>query len=81
MSNINESDYDKKYKEDLEKAQELSLESLALEKFRQEKQKHKTQITHSFQTKPGNLALFHCSKGCYLFEYFNQLKLFKVLLE
>ena len=30
-------DYDKQYQEDLERAQALSLESLALEKFRNEK--------------------------------------------
>lgn len=32
-----ENDFDKKFKEDLERAQALSLESLALEKFRLQK--------------------------------------------
>lgn len=33
----NQIDWDKKYQEDLERAQALSLESLALEQFRQNK--------------------------------------------
>ena len=33
------SDYDKQFQQDLERAAALSLESLALEKFRQQKQK------------------------------------------
>nr|XP_014285368.1 phosphatidylinositol 4-phosphate 3-kinase C2 domain-containing subunit beta isoform X2 [Halyomorpha halys] len=57
MSKISQSDYDKKYQEDLEKAQALSLETLALEKFRQEKQKTELQNTHSFVLKSGHVAL------------------------
>lgn len=39
MSGFNQIDHEKKYKEDLEKAQALSLESLALDQFRLEKEK------------------------------------------
>lgn len=55
MSKISQSDYDKKYQEDLEKAQALSLETLALEKFKQEKQKTELQNTHSFVVKSGKI--------------------------
>lgn len=43
--NVNETDYDKQFKEDLEKATALSLETLALEQFRRNKSQHGTSVT------------------------------------
>lgn len=44
----NDIDYEKKFQEDLEKAQALSLETLALEKYRMQKlYKQQTNVTKS----------------------------------
>lgn len=43
--NVNETDYDKQFKEDLEKAAALSMESLALEEFRRNKTLHYSSST------------------------------------
>lgn len=40
--NANETDYDKQFKEDMEKAAALSMESLALEEFHRNKSHHST---------------------------------------
>lgn len=43
--NANETDYDKQFKEDLEKATALSLETLALEEFHRNKSGHLSSAT------------------------------------
>lgn len=43
--NVNETDYDKQFKEDLEKATALSLETLALEQFHRNKSQHGGSVT------------------------------------
>lgn len=56
-------DWDKKYQEDLERAQALSLESLALEKFRQNKllQERSKVTTKVPKNDPGTII-------CHLYE-------------
>lgn len=49
------SDYDKQFQQDLERAAALSLESLALEKFRQQKQKDDQQAQPSQYSRSNSL--------------------------
>lgn len=48
--NANETDYDKQYKEDMEKAAALSMETLALEEFRRNKSLHSSTVTDGIST-------------------------------
>lgn len=64
MKSTAKPDYDRKYQEDLEKAQALSLETLALEEFRNQKLKsesstcsEKTVVsTSTYQTRSMSLS-------------------------
>lgn len=62
-------DYDRQYQEDLERAQALSLESLALEKFRLQKQQKQygnnscTQEVNASQSTSSNNASVNSNKS------------------
>lgn len=66
MTNPTESDYDKQFQEDLEKATALSMETLAMDQFK----RNKLQYSHSDVSSSSSTGMFYKSQ-CKCFLGFN----------